>query len=82
MTAIAVSSAMTTVLDEGRSVRRAYTFAEEVIEKVYEMFLTTRGTKVHKVKNAISVSTWTAIDILPDMLAMKKLCAAIVYGEQ
>lgn len=48
---------------------------EEIIQKVHDMILADRRTKVREVAKAVGVSTGTAINILHDKLAMKKLSA-------
>ncbi|KAG5327898.1 SETMR methyltransferase, partial [Acromyrmex heyeri] len=46
---------------------------EEIIEKVHDMILADRRTKVHEVAEAVGVSYETAFNILHDNLGMKKL---------
>jgi len=65
----------TSVFDEERPGRPADVVTEEIIQKVHDMILADRRTKVREVAEAIGVSTGTAINILHDKLAMKKLSA-------
>jgi len=65
----------TSVFDEERTGRPADVVTEEIIQKVCDMILADRRTKVREVAKAIGVSTGTAINILHDKLAMKKLSA-------
>jgi len=53
--------------------RPADVVTEEIIEKVHDMILADRRTKVREVAEAVGVSTGTAINILHDKLTMKKL---------
>ncbi|XP_018375304.1 PREDICTED: histone-lysine N-methyltransferase SETMAR-like [Trachymyrmex cornetzi] len=48
---------------------------EEIVEKVHDMILADRRTKVYEVTEAVGVSYGTAFNILHDNLRMKKLSA-------
>ncbi|KAG5331642.1 SETMR methyltransferase, partial [Acromyrmex charruanus] len=63
------------VFDEGRPGRLADVVTEEIVEKVHDMILTDRRTKVHEVAEAVDVSYGTAFNILHDNLGIKKLSA-------
>ena len=56
-----------------QAARRVVT--EEIVEKVHDMILADRRTKVHEVTEAVGVSYGTAFNILHDNLEMKKLSA-------
>ncbi|KAG5342870.1 SETMR methyltransferase, partial [Acromyrmex heyeri] len=63
------------VFDEERPGRPADVITEEIVEKVHDMILADRRTKVHEVAEAIDVSYGTAFNILHDNLRMKRLSA-------
>ncbi|KYQ48235.1 hypothetical protein ALC60_12717 [Trachymyrmex zeteki] len=63
------------VFDEERPGRPADVVTEEIVEKVHDMILADRRTKVREVAEAIGVSYGTAFNILHDNLGMKKLSA-------
>ncbi|XP_018312176.1 putative uncharacterized protein FLJ37770, partial [Mycetomoellerius zeteki] len=63
------------VFDEERPGRPADVVTEEIIEKVHDMILADRRTKVHEVAEAIGVSYGTVFNILHANLGMKKLSA-------
>ncbi|KAG5341710.1 SETMR methyltransferase, partial [Acromyrmex heyeri] len=63
------------VFDEERPGRPADVVTEEIIEKVHDMILADRRTKVHEVTKAVGVSYGMAFNILHDNLGMKKLSA-------
>ncbi|XP_025835644.1 protein GVQW3-like [Agrilus planipennis] len=69
------SSRRTTVFDEERPGRPPDVVTEKIIEKVHDMILADRRTKVRELAKPVGVSTGTAINILHDKLAMKKLSA-------
>ncbi|KAG5327679.1 GVQW3 protein, partial [Pseudoatta argentina] len=50
----------------------------EIVEKVYDMILADRRTKVHEVAEAVGMSYGTAFNILHDNLGMKKLSARLL----
>ncbi|KAG5328141.1 SETMR methyltransferase, partial [Acromyrmex charruanus] len=60
------------VFDEERPSRPADVVTEEIVEKVHDMILADRRTKVHEVVEAVGVSYGTAFNILHDNLGMKK----------
>ncbi|KAG5345034.1 SETMR methyltransferase, partial [Acromyrmex heyeri] len=63
------------VFDEERPGRPADVVTEEIVEKIHDMILADRRTKVHEVAEAVGVSYGTAFNILHDNLGMKKLSA-------
>ncbi|KAG5310832.1 SETMR methyltransferase, partial [Acromyrmex insinuator] len=63
------------VFDEERSGRPADVVTEKIVEKIHDMILADRQTKVHEVAEAVGVSYGTAFNILHDNLGMKKLSA-------
>ncbi|XP_018308488.1 histone-lysine N-methyltransferase SETMAR-like [Mycetomoellerius zeteki] len=63
------------VFNEERPGRLADVVTEEIVEKVHDMILADRRTKVREVAEAIGVSYGTAFNILHDNLGMKKLSA-------
>lgn len=65
----------TSVFDEDRPGRPADVVTEDIVKKVRKIILADRRTKVREVAEAVGVSTGTAINILHDKLAMKKLSA-------
>lgn len=65
----------TSVFDEERPGRPADVVTEEIIEKVHDMILADRRTKVREVAKAVGVSYGTVFNILHDRLGMRKLSA-------
>ncbi|KYQ52874.1 hypothetical protein ALC60_07952 [Trachymyrmex zeteki] len=63
------------VFDDERPGRPVDVITEEIIEKVHDMILADRRTKVREVTKAIGVSYGMAFNILHDNLGMKKLSA-------
>ncbi|KAG5330333.1 SETMR methyltransferase, partial [Acromyrmex heyeri] len=63
------------VFDEERPGRPADVVTKEIVEKVHDMILVDRRTKVHEIAEAVGVSYRTAFNILHDNLGMKKLLA-------
>ena len=63
------------VFDEECPDRPADVVIEEIVEKVHDMILADRRTKVHEVAKAVGVLYRTAFNILHDNLGMKKLSA-------
>ena len=58
----------TSVFDVERPRRPADVVTEEIVEKVHDMILADRRTKVREVAEAVGVSYGTAINILHDKL--------------
>lgn len=65
----------TSVFDEEHPGRTADVVTEEIIEKVHDMILADRRTKVREVAKAVGVSYGTVFNILHDRLGMRKLSA-------
>lgn len=65
----------TSVFDEERPGRPADVVTEEIVEKVHDMILADRRTKVREVAEAVGVSYGTAINILHDKLSVRKVSA-------
>ncbi|KAG5343812.1 SETMR methyltransferase, partial [Acromyrmex heyeri] len=63
------------VFDEERPDHSADVITEEIVEKVHDMILADRRTKVYEVAEAVGVSYGTAFNILHDNLGIKKLSA-------
>ncbi|KAG5309428.1 SETMR methyltransferase, partial [Acromyrmex insinuator] len=62
------------VFDEERPGRPA-DVTEKIVEKVHDMILANRRTKVHEIAEAVGMLYGTAFNILHDNLGMKKLSA-------
>lgn len=65
----------TSVFDEDRPGRPADVVTEEVVQKVKNIMVTDRRTKVRELAEAVGVSYGTAINIIHDKLNMKKVSA-------
>ncbi|KAG5346128.1 SETMR methyltransferase, partial [Acromyrmex charruanus] len=61
------------VFDKERPGRPADVVIEEIVEKVHDMILADRRTKVHEVAEAVGVSYGMAFNILHDNLGTKTL---------
>lgn len=65
----------TSIFDEDRPGRPEDVCTEEVVEKVHDMILKDRRTKVREVAESVGISYGTVFKILHDKLGMRKLSA-------
>lgn len=65
----------TTVFDEERPGRPSDVVTEEIVEKVHDIIIADRRTKVREVSQAVGISYGTAIKILKDKLRLRKVSA-------
>ena len=63
----------TSVFDEDQPRRLAEVVTEDIVKKVRKIILADHRTKVCVIAESVGVSTGTAINLLHDRLAMKKL---------